>query len=230
MRNSEIVKRYIPLVDFIADIMGDECEVVLHDLTNPDMSVVKIRNGHWSGRKIGSSVTDLALKVLHDEKLSENNDYLTNYKAMNSSGNTFRSSSYFIKGNKGEIVGILCVNMNVDTLTKFKDFLERFTVTSPLNFTDDSSSSENSTSEKESITIPLEKLQGSVEEVIKSAIAISEEKVHVPISRMTHEEKIEMIRDLYDNGVFLLKGAVSEVAKHLDVSEPTIYRYIRKVK
>jgi predicted transcriptional regulator YheO len=44
---------------------------------------------------------------------------------------------------------------------------------------------------------------------------------------MTPEEKKELVDALNDRGVFLLKGVVSEVADRLEVSEQTIYRYLK---
>ena len=46
-------------------------------------------------------------------------------------------------------------------------------------------------------------------------------------ARMTTEEKKDVVDALNAHGVFLLKGIVSEVASRLDVSEQTIYRYLK---
>ena len=61
MDYNNVLKTYIPLVDFIAGIVGPNCEVVLHDLSN-DESIVAIRNNHISGRK-GGPLTNLGLKL-----------------------------------------------------------------------------------------------------------------------------------------------------------------------
>jgi predicted transcriptional regulator YheO len=47
---------------------------------------------------------------------------------------------------------------------------------------------------------------------------------------MTQNERIAIIQELNKDGVFLLKGAISEVAEQLKVSEVTIYRYLNGVK
>ncbi|MEA4960594.1 MAG: helix-turn-helix domain-containing protein [Lutispora sp.] len=39
---------------------------------------------------------------------------------------------------------------------------------------------------------------------------------------------MEIVKQLESQGVFLLKGPVQEVAKHLKTSETTIYRYLNK--
>lgn len=40
---------------------------------------------------------------------------------------------------------------------------------------------------------------------------------------------MDVIRQLNENGVFLLKGIVSTVAKELSTSEASIYRYLGKM-
>ena len=35
-----ILKQYYPIADLIAGTIGKECEVVVHDLENPEQSVV----------------------------------------------------------------------------------------------------------------------------------------------------------------------------------------------
>lgn len=48
--------------------------------------------------------------------------------------------------------------------------------------------------------------------------------------RTTPEEKTELITDLYDMGVFSVKGSVMETASILGMSEQSVYRYIAKIK
>lgn len=48
--------------------------------------------------------------------------------------------------------------------------------------------------------------------------------------RMTPDEKIAAVRELERAGMFLLKGAVTQVAEALYVSEPTVYRYVKQVR
>ena len=41
-------------------------------------------------------------------------------------------------------------------------------------------------------------------------------------------EKIQIVQELSNSGVLKMKGAVNEAARQLNVSIPTIYRYIHK--
>jgi len=47
---------------------------------------------------------------------------------------------------------------------------------------------------------------------------------------MGRGDKIEIVRQLEDQGVFLIKGAVKFIAKKLNVSKFTIYNYLDQVR
>lgn len=52
----------------------------------------------------------------------------------------------------------------------------------------------------------------------------------LPPDRLTMDEKVRIVEDLQQAGIFYMKGAVSEVAAQLGSSEATIYRYLSKLK
>ena len=52
----------------------------------------------------------------------------------------------------------------------------------------------------------------------------------IPVEHLKKDEKVKIVAALKEKGVFLLKGAVTEVAKQLDSSEATIYRYLNEVE
>ena len=55
-------------------------------------------------------------------------------------------------------------------------------------------------------------------------------KFTIPVERMSQDEKIQVVRELNELGLFLFKGGVSELAKKLKVSDATVYRYLHKIK
>ena len=64
-RNDRLVlDSYGSLLDGLADYMGEGYEMVLHSLEDLEHSVVKIVNGHHTGRKTGAPITNLALDML----------------------------------------------------------------------------------------------------------------------------------------------------------------------
>lgn len=61
---SKALKAYIPLADMMAESFGNNCEVVIHDLTAPQNSVVYVANGTITDRRIGQSFDHLIREVL----------------------------------------------------------------------------------------------------------------------------------------------------------------------
>ncbi|MDR6998465.1 PAS domain-containing protein [Neobacillus niacini] len=221
--NVEKLKQYIPMVHFIADIMGENCEVVLHDVTNPDHSIIEIVNGHVSGRKINSPITDLALKIIKEESYKDR-DYISNYKSSSKKNKTLRSSSYFIKDETNKIIGMICVNMDISDVLNARNILDQFImIDKPKNDPVESS--------KPTFDAHLfENFEENIEELLLSLIKGVLAEYDIPAERMSPQEKIDVVKKLNEKGAFLLKGGVSEVAKYLDVSEATIYRYLHKIK
>ena len=49
-KDKAILNSYIPVAEGTAEFWGENCEVVIHNLSRLDSSVMKIVNGHLSGR------------------------------------------------------------------------------------------------------------------------------------------------------------------------------------
>ena len=111
---NETVRRFLPMVDFLEQILGKNSEIVLHDFSDPDHAIVDIRNGIVSGRKIGGPATDLALKIMHDPKYRDL-PFITGYEGRGAGGKTLESATYFIREDD-KIVGMLCVNTDLSAV------------------------------------------------------------------------------------------------------------------
>ena len=207
------IKKYLPLVDFLADVLGSDAEIVLHDIQDVDSSVVAIRNSHISGRDIGAPATNFVLKIMKDARYSDL-DYVSNYIGISETGKTLKSSTFFIRDGKRNLGGLLCINVDIEKFMRLKDYIDNFIGLSQI--TDDKKI--------------VERFSTSVEKLALDSIETVINKTGVPPDRMTQSERIAIIQELNKDGVFLLKGAISEIAKQLKVSEVTIYRYLNGVK
>jgi predicted transcriptional regulator YheO len=212
------IEKYLPLVDFLADMLGRDTEVVLHDLGSLSTSIIAIRNGHISGRKVGDPATDLVLKVLKEQDYLES-DYLSNYRGVSRGGKMLKSSTYFIRsGASRKPIGMMCINMDCQKYYELKVSLDEFLPVSR----DHGGGSESNDADEHFTT--------SVEDLTESTINQVVRDTGIHPKRMSQDERIEIVKALYKKGVFILKGAVSTAAKRLQVSEATVYRYLSKVK
>lgn len=215
----KLLETYIPLVNFIADIIGPNCEVLLHDVVDVQNSVIAIRNGYISGRQIGCPLTDLGLELL-EKKSYIHQSAIVNYLSRTASGEKLRSSTYFIKNEGSELIGMLCVNILLSpdgmAVNNLADKLINALVANH-------SSAGAVVAEEEKV---VESLQTSIENVVDSAIDKIIGEYDMPVERMSINEKITIVQKLNANGVFKIKGAITKVASTLQASESTIYRYL----
>lgn len=217
MKSKTLLETYIPLVDFIADLIGPNCEVLLHDIIDVQNSVVAIRNGYISGRRLGCPLTDLGFELL-ENKSYLNQNAVVNYLSRTASGEKLRSSTYFIKDENNKLIGMLCVNilMSHDGQV-IKDLADKlmnavFANNVPAN-----------TIVNEKV---VESLHSSIENVVDSAVEKILEEYDMPVERMSIDEKTAIVQRLNANGIFKIKGAITKVAGRLQTSESTIYRYL----
>ncbi len=217
LTSEEKVRSYLPLVDFLAEITGPFSEVVLHDVRDKEHSLVAIRNGQLSGREVGAPMTDFASQIL---KRGEHNskDFISNYLGKaGSAGKFLKSSTYFIKDDEGKIIGMLGINTDLSPFWEVQQIVGQF-----LSVNETINGEENAEA-----PVAAEEPRLSISDMVHAVMEEVLGSYSIDTARMTTEEKKEIVEELNAKGVFLLKGTVAEVAQRLDVSEQTIYRYLK---
>lgn len=206
---------HIQLVGFLGACFGENTEVVLHSFEDINRSVIAIHNGHISGRTIGAPLTSFALSKLKD-KGKEGPPYYLNYLGKSKNNQPLRSNSFFILNSKGDPVGMLCINMDV---TKYKEAAE---LLQKLAFIPQLMAEEKDSNNVEAFySSPKDMINAIIDDVTHSA--------GIPIERLTVDEKMEIVKRLNNEKFFLIKGAVSQVAVMLAISEATVYRYLSNI-
>ncbi|MHB1391974.1 MAG: helix-turn-helix transcriptional regulator [Clostridia bacterium] len=207
-----ILKSMMSLIEGIANTFGKNCEVILHDIGNPQSSVIAIANGHITGRKVGSPMSEYGLATLRRGQFDKP---IVNYRKKTKDGKLLKSTSLFIKDEKGKLIGFLCINYDISELTIAKNIINELT-----NIIDDTDFSEDSE----------ESLGSTVNEMLSSIVNKTLESVGKPVAFITKEEKVNIVQLLDEKGVFLIKGAIDYVAKVLCVSRYTVYNYLDEIR
>lgn len=209
--SKKVLESFIPLAKSTAKMFGRNCEVVIHDLTNPQASVMFTVNNHVTGRKIGQSFDHLVKTVLLSEDFKE--DYLAGYSFVTEDKRTIRSSTSLIRDSKQSVIGAFCINFDVEGLNQMQQFMNTFFSTQVVV-------QEN----VEKSEVAIENVEEIVDQLIQQIIQNS---VH-PV--MKRHEKIELIRFMDEKGIFLMKGSVEKVAALLGISKVTVYSYLDEIK
>ena len=209
---------YKSLVEFLGKVLGPRYEVVLHVLTSETEAYIgAIANGEVSGRTLNSGLTDLARKIIQ-EKEYKRRDYLLNYVGKTHNGKDISSSTYFIKDKAGNLLGLLCIN--IDT-TKHKLLAQEILQLANIKLPILQMVSETQNNEY------VEHFPHSVQDIINSVVDFD---MLQPDLKLTKEKKISIIKELNDKNIFQVKGAVQEVSNTLKISEASVYRYLNLIQ
>jgi predicted transcriptional regulator YheO len=195
-----------PVMKAIVELLGPGCEVVLHDMSDPDSSIVAIE-GNVTGRCVGGPLTDSGLTCLR----SPQSDRVYNYTTVAEGGRVIKSASVFLNDEDGEIFGGLCINLDITPYLAFERHLQ--TLLKPAN--DEA---------------PAQTFGGQVEEVLDTMVNEAIAATGIPISLMQKSDRLRAIRALDERGAFLLRKAVPLVAERLGVSRHTVYADLTEIE
>ncbi len=204
---SDNFKVLCDICECIARQFGEDCEVVLHDLTKPyENTVVAIWNGHVTGRKVGDGGTDAGLAILRGTA-NPKDEYCYINTAPN--GHILKSTSKYFVDENGKVVGSLCINYDITNLMKGQIAIEKFT-------------SKNESRD--------EIFTGNVDEILEILMEKAVESTGKTIDVLDKEDKVEIIKYLDEKGAFLIKKSAERVAEYLDISRFTVYNYLNETK
>lgn len=205
-----ILNSYRCFLDGLAEYLGTGFEFVLHSLEDCENSVIKIINGHHTGRKLGAPITDLALNMLNKIQ-DENLDGYVSYESKNKKGNLLYSTTISVYGEHHRIIGLICINYHMDT-----PLSETFPVFKMLD-----AATKNIVNENFAV---------DVDALIEQAYTEAQHIVMADDSISANFKNKEIINILYNQGIFRMKDAVAKVAQVMDVSKNTVYMHLRGLR
>ena len=119
-----------------------------------------------------------------------------------------KASTVFLRDGRGSVIGALSINYDLTETLLLSGALERFSRRTPV---------------ESAAAAPIggNGVGGQIEEAFQEAA----DAVGRPAPLMAREQKVRVVQDLERRGIFLIKGAVDEVARFLGVSRYTVYNY-----
>ena len=216
---------YVSVAELIARTFPN-AEVVLHDLSKPQHSVVYVANNSVTGRKVGQTFHHLIEKAVFAGNPADG--VVDNY-FFKKEGKQIRSSSLLIRNEAGELIGALCINIDVTAAQQIIDLASGL-----LQGRAKGEKSKSDLSDS-ACTLPavsanfeaLEKEQ-SVQHFVNNMVDSMINELNAD-GKKTKEDRLELIRFMDERGVFLVKGSMEYVAGKLGLSKVTLYGYLDKI-
>lgn len=203
-----ILESYKILVDGLSAYLGEGYEIILHSLEDLDHSVIKIINGHYTERCEGAPITDLALTMLED--LNRRSSLEVKAYFNHKSGKTLKSVTIPVVGEQRRIIGLLCINFHME-ISVF-NFLTQFLPNEASNISFSETFNKNA------------------DGLLISALEDAKAQIYGDKSVNASNKNKEIIRLLYQRGIFNIKDAVASVAEDLGISKNTVYLHLRNIQ
>jgi len=194
----------------IAKIFGSRCEVVVHDLADPEHSIVALY-GNLTGRKVGGALTDLGLAVLESSPTDEG---VLTYETQAPNGRRLKSISVVLRDKNQRIFAALCINLDIEVMLQATELLTELCKVPSTDTVIEEHFSDN----------PVEVITGIVnEELLKQGMTVD-------LQELKREQRIKLVQALQERGVFNMRSAPTMVANLLGVSRFTIYNYLNELR
>ncbi|PWB34048.1 hypothetical protein DCO48_07020 [Pseudomonas sp. SDI] len=206
-------------VQMLGSVLGRNTEVILHDLTRPEHSVIAIVNGHISGRRVGSPILagpreDLGFNAVLDAARQPGGSdpvVVGDYPTQSRDGKTLRSATAVFRDAGGEPYASLCVNTDLSGIAAAQACLEQLLATAQAPAPE-----------------PLE--QPDLEQLMAQIIDNALQAARHSGQRFGKAQKLDAVRQMHDGGLFIVKGAVEKAAAALGVTRYTIYNYLEEIR
>ena len=186
-------------------MLGRSCEVVLHDTTDLEHSIVWL-DGDVTGRDVGGTMTDYGLQRLQKGETHP----VFNYTTYTETGKTLKSCSIWLRDSEGETYGAFCINLDV-TAIEYLQVLVR-------DLAPDTSRADVGETHAQTL-----------QELLDTMITECEYQIGILTEDMTKDDRVEMVRMLDDRGAFQVRNSVSYVAGRAGVTRKTIYNDLSEV-
>ncbi|WP_058910033.1 helix-turn-helix transcriptional regulator [Entomohabitans teleogrylli] len=189
----------------LSETFAPFCEVVVHDLNNPQHAILAIHN-NLSGRETGQPATELGLARIASPDFPS---IIANYANQFADGRPVKSTSIGIKDSSGKYVAALCMNVDMTLFRGIQSALAQFTEI-----------------ESSAVVEHLEPATGS--EAIRQRIDSYAAKRATTARALNVADRRALIQALRKEGLLEVRKSMDTVAQHLGISRATAYLYARQ--
>ena len=200
----------------LSNAVGLHTEIVLHDLANPERSILAIANGHVTGRRVGGSVLGgprqdlgfIAVRRAMEDHSSSDPIMVENYSTLAPDGRPLRSSTVVYRDSSGQPFASLCINADLSGVAAAHSVLAGIL---GLEAAPESRADEPR---------DMEQLMAQIIQVACPG----------GVTGMKKPQKVEAVRQMQDRGIFIVKGGIEKAAAALGVTRYTIYNYLEQIR
>lgn len=197
----------------IAKVLGDDTEVVLHDLTKRE--IVFMHNSKITGRERNYRINPTVYDVISN--LADGEGHLIGYASKSAQGKKLRASHFMFMDEDNNPAAMICINQDPSGIQEIISYLSE---SIKIRDVDETAVNDTSYSLND---------EDYIQNIMKDAIIKSVKQLD-PGYINTKEGKLMLLRKFKFQGVFSVKEAVPFICETLSISQATLYNYLREIR
>ena len=197
----------------IAKVLGDDTEVVLHDLTKREL--VFMHNSKITGRERNYRINPTVYDVISN--LADGEGHLIGYASKSAQGKKLRASHFMFMDEDNNPAAMICINQDPSRIQEIISYLSE---SIKIRDVDETAVNDTSYSLND---------EDYIQNIMKDAIIKSVKQLD-PGYINTKEGKLMLLRKFKFQGVFSVKEAVPFICETLSISQATLYNYLREIR
>ena len=197
----------------IAKVLGDDTEVVLHDLTKRE--IVFMHNSKITGRERNYRINPTVYDVISN--LADGEGHLIGYASKSAQGKKLRASHFMFMDEDNNSAAMICINQDPSRIQEIISYLSE---SIKIRDVDETAVNDTSYSLND---------EDYIQNIMKDAIIKSVKQLD-PGYINTKEGKLMLLRKFKFQGVFSVKEAVPFICETLSISQATLYNYLREIR
>lgn len=218
-----VIEQYAQLVQMIGRQFGESCQAILYSLDAAvdgyTGSVIAV-SGTLMAERVFDPLSPFVLNYIAEHGLHNHYGFIN----KSYSGLILRTSIQFICRADEDVFACFCIHHNIVHIKMVTSFLEELSRSN--NLEDDNEDSPKPTDNENLYT--ASDIRGFLDTIVSQFMA---ERLRANnFATLEKHDKLALISELDHRGVFLVKGAVNLVAKHMNVSKFSIYNYLDEIR
>ena len=197
----------------IAKVLGDDTEVVLHDLTKRE--IVFMHNSKITGRERNYRINPTVYDVISN--LADGEGHLIGYASKSAQGKKLRASHFMFMDEDNNPAAMICINQDPSRIQEIISYLSE---SIKIRDVDETAVNDTSYSLND---------EDYIQNIMKDAIIKSVKQLD-PGYINTKEGKLMLLRKFKFQGLFSVKEAVPFICETLSISQATLYNYLREIR
>lgn len=183
----------------VAQMFGQSCEVVIHDMDNKESSIISIYHGEVTKRQAGDSLSILGVREVGE--FFAGKDFV-NCLGRTREGRLLKSSTFHLRGDDYHYA--FGINYDYTHLSLAQAALAELTA----------------------VGAPIEEQLGAnpLQDIFDECL----QRLGKPVALLNREDRLRLIELLVERGAFRFAKSIPAIAEKLNVSRYTIYKYLKQ--